>query len=109
MATNTQVSDRSTATVNETSVSLDASGEATITVPELRHVDNPEDVDVTAYGSGGTTSGQGRSAVCTAVGTDSNGITTVTIHSFIGGGAGSPLADDASNTLDNVQIRATGL
>lgn len=109
MATNTEVDQRSTVVHEEEGVALDASGEATVTVPDLRSVGSPEQVDVTAYGTGDATSGEGRLAVCTAVGTDSNGVTTVTVHSYIGGGADTSFNDDASATLDHVQIRATGL
>lgn len=109
MATNTEVDQRRTVVHEEEGVALDGSGEATVTVPELRSVESPEQVDVTAYGTGDTTSGEGRLAVCTAVGTDANGVTTVTVHSYIGGGASTALADDANATLDHVQIRATGL
>lgn len=109
MGTNTEVDSRSTVSHVESGVTLDASGEATVTVPGLSHVSGAEDVDVTVFGTGDTTSDEGRLGICNGVGEDSNGVTTVDIHVFIGGGADTSFNDDNGTTVDTVQIRATGL
>ncbi len=110
MAVNTKVGGKRTVSTTVTGVDLDASGEATLDVPELRHIENPEDVTVNAYGDSDTTSDEGRHVVVTSVGSAADGTTQVTIHSYIGGGTGAALDDDLDDTvLDEVQITARGL
>lgn len=85
------------------------SGEATVTVPELRHIEGAVDVSVQAYGSGDSESGQGFVARATGVGEDSNGVPQVTVRLYQSSGSAAPMADASVADVDHVVVRATGI
>lgn len=110
MATNSQVDARRTIRVNRTAVAVDGNAQATITLPELKHIDGIQDVSVQPFGDDGTVDNEGRIGRAISVGEDGNGVAQVTFQFFIGGGAGAALDNDLDATiLDNVLITAEGL
>lgn len=86
-----------------TNVDFSTGSTATVTVGPLRRIENPEDVSADAFGTGDSDSNEGRVVTPTGVsGAD------VTLHEYIGGGAGSALDDGSTMDVDHVQVLARG-
>jgi hypothetical protein len=109
MATNSKVSSRRVVREEHTDVALDGSGIATVSLPGLKHVDGVEDVSVAGYSIGGSTSGSGAVLHVDSIGRDEDGVLTVTLHGYQGGGADTQLADLTGVTVNSVRIEAEGL
>jgi hypothetical protein len=100
-----------TTEVTDIDFSGGTAGEATVTVPELRHVEGPERVHVQAYGSGDADANQGFVARCTSVGENGSGVTQLTIRLYQGDAGpttASPLQDAGVADVDHLYVRATG-
>lgn len=109
MATNSKVSSRRVVREEFTDVGLDASAEATVTLPGLKHVDGVQDVTVSGYSLGGSTTSSGAVIAVDSVGTDANGAVQVTLHGYQGGGAATQLDDLVNTTVNSVRVEAEGL
>lgn len=92
-----------TVTHEATDVDFSTGAAAAITIPELRSVENVEDVSAQAYGTGDADANEGYVVRCTSV--DGN---SVTLHAYQGGGAGAPLDDAAVADIDHVLVTAHG-
>lgn len=90
-------------TVEATNVDFSTGASASVTIPELRSIENVEDVSAQAYGTGDADANEGYAVRCTAVSGNS-----VTLHAYQGGGAGAPLDDAAVADVDHVLITARG-
>lgn len=98
-----------TTEANDIDFSSGTTGEATVTVPGLKHVESPADVVVQAYGSGDSDSAAGFVARATGVGTDASGTLQVTVRAYYSAGSTAAMADADVADVDHVVIRATGV
>lgn len=86
-----------------TDVDFSSGSTATVNMDGLKRIESAEDVSAQAQGSGDSDSNEGRAIVAESVSGRQ-----VTLHEYVGGGAGAALDDGTTMDVDHVRVLARG-